>query len=299
MLEVKNITKSFRKDFWSKKFYALQDLSFDIKEGVITGFLGANGAGKTTLMKIVLGFISSDDNEGKVLFSDEKVVLAKARDQIGFLPERPYFYPHLTGAEFCHFMGKLQGLGSHDIRARSLKWAKKFSIEHALERQIRSYSKGMLQRLGFIVTLIHNPRLIILDEPLSGLDPIGRSELKSVMVELASEGKTVFFSSHIVSDVEEISRDVVFIESGRLIYSGAINKLLSDHTEESVEVVFSTIDPDYNSETFQKSSLRKKIIISKNQSLEAISLADAGKIEIHRFQERTPSLEEIVYRLKP
>lgn len=230
MIKLENITKEFKKDFWSKPFVALDKVNFEVPEGKIVGYLGANGAGKTTSLKIILGFIKQ--NSGNVHFSK---TLGKNRSEIisniGYLPERPYFYPHLTGREFITFMGQLSGVNKLQINLMMKKWSERLRIDFALDREIKSYSKGMLQRLGFTSALVHDPKLVILDEPVSGLDPIGRKEIKDAICEINNEGKTIFFSSHIVPDIEEICHSIVFLEKGKLSYQGPISHLLISDQE--------------------------------------------------------------------
>lgn len=194
MIEFCEISKVFNTDLLKKKFQALNNVSFSIPENKIIGFLGANGAGKTTSIKIGMDFIrptSGTIKYGKSLGGSKK----EAFKNIGYLPERPYFYPHLTGRDFCKYLSQLSNVKRTTFNERIDKWAPIFKIDYALDRYINNYSKGMLQRIGFLATIIHNPKLIILDEPLSGLDPIGRKELKDVIVNLYKDGKTVFFSS--------------------------------------------------------------------------------------------------------
>ena len=225
MLEFENISKFFQTDFWSKRFLALDSISFKITEGKIIGFLGANGAGKTTSIKIMMGFSKPD--AGIVRYSpclgqNKQTILSN----IGYMPERPYFYPHLSGRKFIHYMGQLHNLDIKKINENSNHWSERLKIEFALDRKISTYSKGMLQRLGFLTTLIHNPQIIILDEPVSGMDPIGRKEIKDVIKELKDLGKTIFFSTHIVPDVEEICDQVIFIDKGHLVYQGNVEDII-------------------------------------------------------------------------
>jgi ABC-2 type transport system ATP-binding protein len=211
MITFNNITKSFKTDFWAKPFKALDCVSFTIREGELTGFLGANGAGKTTSIKIMMKFIWQ--NAGEVIYSNKLGInQMEIFSNLGFVPERPYFYPHLTGREFLSFAGELCKVTRNDLKTAIDKWGEQFQIAHAIDRKVRGYSKGMLQRLGIISSLIHNPKIIILDEPLSGLDPVGRKEIKDALLDLNKQGKTIFFSSHIVSDVEEISIKVLVVE---------------------------------------------------------------------------------------
>lgn len=225
LIEIQAVRKKFQTDFWKKPVEVLKGIDLEISPGKTIGFLGANGAGKTTLIKILMGFIPA--TQGRVHFSRE---LGKnsldALKSIGFLPERPYFYPHLTGREFCEYMAKLQRVSKKNYSTRLEQWSHIFKIDHALNRSIRGYSKGMLQRLGFCAALLHDPKLIILDEPLSGLDPIGRKELKEVISKLKLEGKSIFFSSHIISDVEEVCDEVIFLKEGIIQFQGNINELI-------------------------------------------------------------------------
>lgn len=237
MIEFNNISKVFNADIMKEPFVALKDVSFSIENGKIIGFLGANGAGKTTSLKILLNFIKP--TSGHVVFDP---VLGNTRNEIfsslGFLPERPYFYPHLTGRAYCHYMGKLVDMHSSEIEKQLSNWAGRFRIDFALDREIKSYSKGMLQRVGFLSALIHSPKLIILDEPLAGVDPVGRKELKDIIKEINKEGKTVFFSSHIVSDMEEICDSVIFLDKGKVAYQGSVSELLVKNSKKDFYITY-------------------------------------------------------------
>lgn len=201
----------------------------------MVGFLGANGAGKTTSLKIIMDFIRP--TSGEVVFAE---TLGKNRMEvfrnIGFLPERPYFYQNLTGNEFLHLLGKLSDLSDREITEAKNRWAPRFKIDHALGRELKTYSKGMLQRIGFLASILHEPKIIILDEPLSGLDPIGRKELKDVIIEVHKAGKTVFFSSHIVPDIEEICDRVIFLKTGTLVYDGSVSSLMKQSKEQDYQM---------------------------------------------------------------
>ena len=298
MINFKNVTKIFKSDLLTQPFVALDDVSFNIPEGSMVGFLGANGAGKTTSLKIIMDFIRP--NSGEVVF--DKIMGSSKMEvfkNIGFLPERPYFYPNLRGDEFLHFMGELSSVSKIDIQREINRWAPRFKIDHALKRELKTYSKGMLQRIGFLATIIHHPKLIILDEPLSGLDPIGRKELKDVIIEVHKEGKTVFFSSHIVPDIEEICDRVIFLKEGKLIYDGAVNSLLTSNNSQDYLVtvqnqgrkIFQTpvkeiLDLPENCQRFTVSSNNKDALLSEalSQNLSILSL-----------EMIKPSLEEIFY----
>jgi ABC-2 type transport system ATP-binding protein len=285
MLKLSNITKSFNSDLFRKEFIAVDNLSFSINSGKVIGFLGANGAGKTTTMKMLMDFIRP--TTGEIIYSKE---LGKNKNEIlsniGFLPERPYFYPHLTGRDFCFYMGQLSGLKKTKIIEQINIWAPIFKIDFALDRAIRNYSKGMLQRIGFLVTLLHNPKLIILDEPLSGLDPVGRKELKEVITTVNKAGKTVFFSSHIISDVEEVCEEVVFIKKGKLFYEGSVANIIKEHSKDESVIVYEKDNEIVSLKTSND---------EKNQKLLDLISANARIIKVENDK---PSLEEIVYNVK-
>lgn len=285
MIEFENIEKKFRYNFWEKDFLALDKVSFEIKTGDLVGFLGANGAGKTTLIKILMDFVRQDS--GHVRFSSE---LGKGpeevRGNIGYLPERAYLYPHLTGREFLTYIGLLSSIRKDELKSQIEYWGEKLQIRFAFDRNIHGYSKGMQQRLGFASALIHRPKFIVLDEPLSGLDPIGRKEFKNILQELNKSGVTVFFSSHVVSDVEEICNKVIFIEKGKLIYQGSIDELILKNTDDSYQVKY-----------FKQNQLVVEHVREDQKSAFITQLIEE-KNDIVGIEKEKPSLEEIIYKIK-
>ncbi len=285
MIEFKNITKKFRNNFWDKEFIAVNNVSFRIEAGDLVGFLGANGAGKTTLIKILMDF--SRQTSGAVNF--DKIMgqnLNEIKSSIGYLPERPYLYPHLTGREFLEYVGKINSIDSKNLGSLISYWSEKLHISQALEKVTKEYSKGMLQRLGFVSCLMHNPKLLVLDEPLSGLDPVGRRDFKKILVELNKSGVTIFFSSHIVSDVEEICNKVIFIEKGKLVYEGNIDTLLMKHASDLYTI------KTFNNDKIEVVHLKSE---DKNRYLEKMF---AQKIEIIEVEKEKVTLEEIIYKIK-
>lgn len=283
ILKVDSVYKSFQENFFSTPVDVLKGISFELKEGTITGFLGANGAGKTTLIKILLRFISQTNGEiyWAPAFGRTPRSIMK---HIGFFPERPYFYPHLTGNEFLMYTGMLSGMKSLDIKHYVDKYAEMLNLSYALDRKVIGYSKGMLQRLGFISAIIHDPKILIFDEPLSGLDPIGRQEFKDMLKSLHNQGKTIFFSSHIVPDIEEVCEDVLVLDDGKAFYHGPIDALLKSHEKENYKVRFrENSEPSEQIVTFDSSEKMGEFL--KRDNIEIISL---GK--------ERPRLEEIIYR---
>lgn len=300
MLKFKEITKIFKTDLTSQPLLALDKVSFEIPPGSMVGFLGANGAGKTTSLKIIMDFIRADSGELEFAptLGTAKIEILK---KVGFLPERPYFYPHLSGREFLQFLGGLSELKKSAITASIEHWAPRFKIEHALDRPLKTYSKGMLQRIGFLSTILHNPQFIILDEPLSGLDPIGRKELKDVIVEIHRAGKTVFFSSHIVSDIEEICDRVIFLQEGKLIYDGAVQSLLNNHQKKEYLVKVAGQDFSPRVKHSQLLSLAGNIttfIIHGDDKELLLQEVLEKKSELIGLEFIKPSLEEIFYHIR-
>jgi ABC-2 type transport system ATP-binding protein len=225
-IRIENLKKSFRLGFIPKTKEILKGISFSVKEGEIFGYLGPNGAGKTTTIKCLLGLIFPD--AGTIEIFGQPHLSARARQVLGFLPENPYFYDYLTAREFLAFYADLFGLGRDVKEERIGRLLKLVGLERAADLRLRKFSRGMLQRIGLAQALINDPKLVILDEPLGGLDPLGRKEIRDIIVRFKQEGKTVFFTSHILQDIEMICDHVAIIVGGRVVKQGALQDLVSE-----------------------------------------------------------------------
>jgi len=227
VISAMRLEKVFRLGFFRKKVRAVSDVSFDVRRQEIFGFLGPNGAGKTTTIKMLMGLIFPTTGEARIF--DQPVGSIEAKRRLGFLPENPYFYDYLSGEELLDLMGRLFGLDRHERKQRARRLLERVGLGRAgsLSMPLRKYSKGMLQRLGVAQALINDPELVVLDEPMSGLDPIGRREIRDLIRDLRTEGKTVLFSTHILSDVELLCDRVAIVVGGKLRDSGPLDKLLS------------------------------------------------------------------------
>lgn len=223
-LEVQGLTKEFRVGFWGTRVRVLSDLNLEVRKGEVFGYLGPNGAGKTTTLKLLVGLLKPTSGRARIFGRDCDDLSIKQR--VGFLPENPYFYEYLTGRELLNFYAQLVGLRPAQRRDRIEKLAKLVNLDAALDLPLRKYSKGMLQRVGLAQALLNDPDLVLLDEPMSGLDPIGRREIRDLIIELRNQGKTVFFSSHIIPDVEMLCDRVGILVGGRLVAQGPLDDLL-------------------------------------------------------------------------
>jgi ABC-2 type transport system ATP-binding protein len=225
LIDVRKLSKTFKIGlFRPKRVEALKGVSFDVRRGEIFGFLGPNGAGKTTCIKMLTGLIAPSAGEAFVF--GHKVPSVASRDKLGFLPENPYVYPYLTPREFVEMCGQLSGLGGSALAKRTMEVLTRVGIAYAADRQVRRLSKGMLQRTGLAAALVSDPEMLILDEPMSGLDPVGRKEVRDLIFEERKLGRTIFFSTHILSDVEAMCDRVTILRQGEAVVSGEIRTLL-------------------------------------------------------------------------
>jgi ABC-2 type transport system ATP-binding protein len=237
---VEGLVKEFRTGFGLRRRRVLDGISFRVREGEIFGFVGPNGAGKTTTLKLLMGLIHATAGSATILGHD--VGETAFRRHVGFLPENPYFYEFLTGREILVFYARLSGVPGGRIAERVdmlLDWV---GLSHAADMRLRTYSKGMLQRVGIAQALVHDPSVVFLDEPMSGLDPIGRKEIRDLILRLHREGKTVFMNTHILSDVELICDRVAIIVKGTIRYEGPIEDFL-EAGERQTDVVLGRVQP--------------------------------------------------------
>ncbi len=235
-IDILGLEKTYSVGFWHKKpRYALRPLHLRVEEGEIFGFLGPNGAGKTTTLKMLMGLVYPTAGSAKILGMEINDPRMKA--QIGFLPEQPYFYDYLTAGELLNYYGQLSGVVPKDRERKVREVLERVGLPDVMRVQLRKFSKGMLQRVGIAQAILHDPRIVFFDEPMSGLDPMGRREVRDLMEQLKHEGKTVFFSTHILSDAEALCDRVAIIHLGELRSVGAVADLTSS-VEGQVELVW-------------------------------------------------------------
>lgn len=224
VLEVEGLRKVFRIGFFRKRVEAVKGTSFSVRKGEIFGLLGPNGAGKTTTIKAILRLIFP--TEGEIRVFGRPTGDRDAARRIGYMPENPYVYQYLKPLEFLDLCGRLTGMSKHDRQKRSEQMVDKVGLAEAIDRPIGKFSKGMMQRIGLAQALLHDPELLVLDEPMSGLDPIGRKEVRDLLLEQRARGKTLLFTSHILSDVELLCDRVVIMQQGEITSEGNVHDLL-------------------------------------------------------------------------
>ena len=224
VLRVSGLAKTFRKPFTGRRVEAVRGVSFEVRRGEIYGFLGPNGAGKTTTIKMLMGLIAPTAGTMEIL--GVRVPDPDVMARVGFLPESPYIYPYLSPREFVTLCGRLSGLGGAELRDGVTRVIGRVGMTYAIDRAVAALSKGMLQRVALAAALVHDPELLVLDEPMSGLDPVGRKEVRDLIVEEKQRGRTVFFSSHILTDVEMLCDRVCILRRGEVVVSGDLREIL-------------------------------------------------------------------------
>ena len=255
IVRVEGVVKDFRPGFGLRRKRVLHGVDFSVLDGEIFGFVGPNGAGKTTTLKILMGLIRATEGRASILGHD--VSEAEFRHAIGFLPENPYFYPYLTAREILDFYARLSGVPASERAVRVERLLGLVNLGHARDTRLRAFSKGMLQRVGIAQALIHDPRVVFLDEPMSGLDPLGRKEIRDLILSLRADGRTVFMNTHILSDVETICDRVAIIVKGRIRHQGRIEEFLAD-TKRRTDVVVASLAPETAEQLEDRFELRMR-----------------------------------------
>jgi ABC-2 type transport system ATP-binding protein len=301
-IEILGLAKTYQVGFWRKRpKCVLRPLDLQVEEGEIFGFLGPNGAGKTTTLKMLMGLVYPSAGSARILGSEINDPRMKA--QIGFLPEQPYFYDYLTAVELLEYYAQLSGVDAKERKRRVSEVLLRVGLPNVSGMQLRKFSKGMLQRVGIAQAILHNPRVLFFDEPMSGLDPIGRREVRDLMEELKHAGKTVFFSTHILPDAESLCDRVAIIHQGELRGVGAVADLTSS-VEGKVEVVWhgNTVPPSVRTLALDSSATGdtiRAVVLEASQD----ALIDALRRERLHIVSVTPlrtSLEEyFVQKLRP
>ena len=239
MIRTEGLKMEFHVGFFRKRVVALKGLTMEVKRGEVFGFLGPNGAGKTTTLKILMGLVYPTG--GAAWLMGRPISDSSVKRNIGFLPEQPYFYDYLTAAEFMDLSGRLFGMRRKEREARAEELLDMVGLSGAKNLQLRKFSKGMQQRIGIAQALINDPELVVLDEPMSGLDPVGRKQVRDIILGLKDKGKTIFFSTHILPDVEVICDRVGILVRGELRAMGTVDELLSGTKVKSVEMTFAGV----------------------------------------------------------
>lgn len=245
VIEIENLSKDYEVGFWKKrKVRALDGLNLQVEGGQIFGFLGGNGAGKTTTIKILMSLIFPTEGNAKILGED--ISSTKMHARIGYCPENPYFYDYLTARELMNYFGELFGFDAAKRKAKTEELLTKVGLEEkAWDRQLRKFSKGMLQRVGLAQSLVNEPEIVFLDEPMSGLDPIGRREIRELIAGLREQGTTVFMSTHILSDIEALCDNVAILRQGKLAATGNLHELLTKSGETQMfEIVIKNVSAE-------------------------------------------------------
>ena len=293
-IRIDNLQKKFRLGFIPKTRQILKGITFSVREGEIFGYLGPNGAGKTTTIKCLLGLIRPD--VGTIEIFGRSHLSPRSRQTLGFLPENPYFYDYLTAAEFLAFTADLFGLDRVEKKERIARLLKLVGLEQAAGLPLRKFSRGMLQRAGLAQALVNDPKLVILDEPLGGMDPIGRKEIRDIIVRFKDEGKTVFFTSHILQDIEMICDRVAIIVGGRIVKEGALRDLVSERVL-FTEVTVSGLSPKAFRGLGESISAQGDRVLLKvydeSKVDEVLDLVYSQKGRLVSLNPRTETLEDI------
>ncbi|MCB9606733.1 MAG: ABC transporter ATP-binding protein [Polyangiaceae bacterium] len=282
-----------------RRVEAVRGVSFEVQAGDIFGFLGPNGAGKTTTIKMLTGLIAP--TSGRASLMGEPVGRPRVLSKVGFLPENPYVYPYLTPLEFVEMCGELSGLRGRACRDRARQVLERTGVWYAADRQVRRLSKGMLQRTGLAAALVADPELLILDEPMSGLDPVGRKEVKDLILEERANGRTIFFSTHILADVEALCDRVTILRKGQVVVSGALSELLNFGANET-QIVLDAVSEELQGELealggrLGRAGERTTVEVASQQVDEVLRMALGGGASVVEVQAHHATLEDLFVR---
>lgn len=300
ILELKDVHKTFVLGFFRKRIEALRGVSFEVRQGEAFGFVGPNGAGKTTAIKCALQLIHP--SRGSIEIFGKPPSDASARARVGYLPENPYIYSYLKPLEFLHLCGQLCNMSPADTDRRARELLERLSLGHALERPVGKFSKGMMQRLGMCQALLHEPELLILDEPFSGLDPIGRKDIRDILDEQHKQGRTLLLTSHVLSDVEMMCDRVAIVNLGRVTAYGALEDLLKGDMRR-VEIEIGSLDEDLqaavNEHAMEVRPLKESTVVvveGDEASARVIALASERGAVIHSVTPHRDTLEDLFVR---
>jgi len=296
-LAVNGLRKTFRIGFFRKKVVAVRDSTFEVHRGEVFGLVGHNGAGKTTTIKMLMGLIAPDAGTGHIF--GEPIRSTSARNRVGFLPETPNFYDYLKPAEILDYYGRLYGMDAASRAKRIPMLIDRVGLGHAVDKRLRKFSKGMLQRIGLAQALLPDPDLVLLDEPQSGLDPLGRKDVRDLIIELREQGKTVMFSSHILHDVEAVCDRVAIITRGLVRKTGPLDELVADRPD-LIDIVVSGADAatrDRMVDTWSADATpdgRMHLRVTRDEDSAAILrlAVDAG-LRVERVERHRPDLESL------
>lgn len=295
MIQVEDLQKTYRSGFLLRPKKALSGVSFHVPKGVIYGFIGPNGAGKSTTIKLLTGLLRKDS--GKILVGGREPSDVESRRHLGYSPEQPYFYDYLTGCELMRFYGRLCGLSGSLLEER-VDWA--LSLLNAdkdwINRRLRTYSKGMMQRVGIAQAILSKPDLLILDEPMSGLDPVGRRDVREAILSLNREGVTVFYSSHLLSDVETISHRVAMIVGGRIVREGTVDDFTSNASAEyHVHVATDIPESDVPEGVKSQGTTPREWVCRDSLARDRfLDFCLCSGLPVERIEHQRPSLEDVL-----
>jgi ABC-2 type transport system ATP-binding protein len=297
VIEIENLTKDFQAGFWKKRpVRALDSLCLQVQKGEVFGFLGPNGAGKSTTLKILMHLLHATSGKATILGKPTDSV--SMHQSIGYLPENPYFYDYLTPEELLTYVGRLFGLRPPGLIQKVDELLNLVGLAGARKLQLRKFSKGMVQRIGIAQAIINDPEIVFLDEPMSGLDPLGRMEVRQIITSLKARGATVFFSSHILPDVEAICDRVAILNKGKLQQSGTLEEILKSGNEGCDVILAGWSEPALNEiekacDEFSIMGNRLHLRLSNSIQMESLfSIITARKLELISINPVRPSLEE-------